>query len=63
MNWKYDISVITPTYNRGIFLAILYDSLIKQRLKNFEWVVVDDGSSDDTKKNNGRIYSRWINRY
>ena len=43
------ISILTPTYNRGNKLSKIYDSLLKQTSKNFEWIVVDDGSSDDTK--------------
>ena len=42
------ITVFTPTYNRKTFLPILYDSLQKQTFQDFEWVIVDDGSSDNT---------------
>jgi glycosyltransferase involved in cell wall biosynthesis len=42
------ISVFTATYNRKHTLRRLFDSLEKQTFKNFEWVVVDDGSSDGT---------------
>lgn len=42
------ITVFTPTYNRKHTLDRLYDSLINQTFKNFEWVIVDDGSSDGT---------------
>lgn len=44
------ITVLTPTYNRANLLEKLYISLIHQTNKNFEWLVVDDGSSDDTEK-------------
>lgn len=43
-------TIFTPTYNRGELLKILYDSLVRQTIKDFEWVIVDDGSSDNTKE-------------
>lgn len=43
------ITVFTPAYNRSHLLPRLYDSLCKQTFKDFEWVIVDDGSVDDTK--------------
>ena len=42
------ITVFTPTYNRAHLLPRLYDSLCKQTFKDFEWLIVDDGSVDDT---------------
>ena len=42
------ITVFTPTYNRGNLLNRLYQSLCKQKNKEFEWVIVDDGSTDET---------------
>ncbi len=42
------ITVFTPTYNRAHLLHDIYDSLVKQTFTDFEWVVVDDGSKDDT---------------
>lgn len=44
------VSVITPTYNRGYILQGCYQSLCKQTCMDFEWIVVDDGSTDDTTK-------------
>lgn len=43
------ISIITPTYNRKHTLDRLYNSLVSQSLSDFEWIVVDDGSIDNTK--------------
>ena len=43
------ITVFTPTYNRGNLLKRLYDSLCNQSFKDFEWLIVDDGSKDDTE--------------
>ena len=43
------ISVLTPTYNRAYTLTRLYKSLIYQSSKLFEWVIVDDGSKDETE--------------
>ena len=42
------ITVFTPTYNRAHLLPRLYESLCKQTFRDFEWVIVDDGSGDDT---------------
>lgn len=42
------ITVFTPTYNRGYVIEKLYRSLQKQRFYNFEWIVIDDGSTDNT---------------
>lgn len=44
------ITVFTPTYNRGYIIKQLYDSLILQSYKDFEWLVIDDGSTDDTEE-------------
>lgn len=43
------ITVLTPTYNRAHTLKRLFDSLIVQQDMQFEWIVIDDGSTDDTK--------------
>ena len=41
-------TVFTPTYNRAHTLHRVYDSLCAQTLRDFEWLVVDDGSTDNT---------------
>lgn len=43
------LSVITPTYNRGHLLQRCYNSLCSQTDMDFEWIIVDDGSVDDTE--------------
>lgn len=42
------LTVFTPTYNRAHTLPRLFDSLLAQDSKDFEWLVVDDGSTDKT---------------
>ena len=43
------VTVFTPTYNRASTLPALYDSLCKQTNLSFEWLIVDDGSVDETE--------------
>ncbi|MER3554473.1 MAG: glycosyltransferase family 2 protein [Meiothermus sp.] len=43
------ITVFTPSYNRAKLLPRAYESLRRQSFKDFEWLIVDDGSADDTK--------------
>lgn len=43
------ITILTPTYNRAHTLQRLFDSLIVQEDMRFEWLIVDDGSTDTTK--------------
>ena len=43
-----NITVFTPTYNRAYIIENLYRSLQKQSCTDFEWLVVDDGSADNT---------------
>lgn len=50
------ITVFTPTYNRAYLLPRLYESLCNQTIKDFIWLVIDDGSTDETKK----LISSWI---
>jgi len=44
------ISVVTCTFNRAYLLDNLYNSLKKQTFKNFVWIVIDDGSTDNTEE-------------
>ena len=43
------LTIFTPTYNRANTLGRLYESLKIQSNQDFEWLIVDDGSSDDTQ--------------
>lgn len=43
------ISVVTPTYNRGNLLKKCFNSLLLQSNSDFEWIIIDDGSTDNTK--------------
>lgn len=43
-------TVFTPTYNRAHLLPRLYESLNAQTFQDFEWIIVDDGSTDKTEE-------------
>lgn len=43
------VTVFTPTYNRSYILPKLFESLCMQTSRDFEWLIVDDGSTDDTE--------------
>lgn len=49
------ITVFTPTYNRAYILPQLYRSLQQQTCYNFEWLIVDDGSHDNTEN----LVKKW----
>ena len=55
MQYQEKITVFTPTYNRAYILENLYRSLQRQTCTQFEWLVVDDGSSDNT----GTLIETW----
>lgn len=44
------LTVFTPTFNRRELLTRCYESMCRQTNKDFVWMIVDDGSTDDTKK-------------
>jgi len=50
------ITVFTPTFNRAYSLGDVYESLCAQSMQNFEWVIVDDGSKDNTAE----LVQSWI---
>lgn len=43
------VSVVVPCYNGGRFIDQLLDSLSRQTFRDFELIIVDDGSRDDTR--------------
>jgi len=49
-------TVFTPTYNRGHTLSRVYKSLKRQTFTDFEWLIIDDGSTDDTCL----LVNQWI---
>ena len=55
MEFAYKITVFTPAYNRADTLEVLYRSLQKQSYRSFEWLIVDDGSTDGTRA----LVDRW----
>ncbi len=54
----YPLTILTPTYNRARILGKLYHSLCNQSNKNFEWIIVDDGSDDETRE----LVVPWIEK-
>ena len=52
------LTVFTPTYNRAYTLPKLYKSLLAQTNKNFIWLLIDDGSTDNTKS----LVQSWIDK-
>lgn len=60
------ITVFTPTFNRAKLLSKLYNSLLNQTFKDFEWLIVDDGSTDNTKDvveefiSENKIYIKYL---
>ena len=50
------LTIFTPAYNRAHTIGRTYESLCRQTSKDFEWLVIDDGSSDNTKE----LIEGWI---
>ena len=46
---KYLLTILTPTYNRRDRLPALFESLQNQTVYGFQWLVIDDGSNDNTE--------------
>lgn len=44
------LTIFTPAYNRAHTITRTYESLLRQTCKDFEWLVIDDGSSDNTRE-------------
>lgn len=52
------LTVFTPAYNRAHTLGRTYESLLKQNNKDFIWLVVDDGSTDETQE----MVKEWMSQ-
>ena len=52
------ITIITPTYNRAYILGAAYKSLCEQTNQEFEWIIVDDGSLDNTES----LVNSWMEK-
>ncbi|TWD98890.1 glycosyltransferase involved in cell wall biosynthesis [Neobacillus bataviensis] len=50
------LTIFTPTFNRAYTLHKLYESLKRQSNKDFIWLIIDDGSSDNTEE----LVQGWI---
>ncbi|MBD2002390.1 MULTISPECIES: glycosyltransferase family 2 protein [Cyanophyceae] len=48
--YQYKFTVFTPTYNRAYTLHRVYQSLKSQTYRDFEWLIIDDGSTDNTRE-------------
>lgn len=66
--YKYRFSIFTSTYNRARYLPVVYECLKRQTYQNFEWVIVNDGSSDNTDEvcksfiNEGLLHIKYIRK-
>ena len=56
MSEKPTLTIFTPTYNRAHTLWKGYEGLKRQTCKDFKWIIVDDGSTDNTRE----LVSGWI---
>lgn len=50
------ITIFTPAYNRAYTIHKCYESLKRQTCKEFEWLIIDDGSTDNTRQ----LIDKWI---
>lgn len=50
------ISILSPCYNRAYILPKAYESLLRQSSRNFQWIIIDDGSTDGTRE----LVGKWI---
>ena len=50
------LTIFTPTYNRAHTLGRVFQSLCRQTCKEFEWLIIDDGSTDNTRE----LVQSWI---
>jgi glycosyltransferase involved in cell wall biosynthesis len=57
-HWNFFFTVFTPTYNRARTLHRVYNSLSAQTYRDFEWLVIDDGSTDNTSQ----LIQEWMEK-
>lgn len=55
---KKTLTVFTPAYNRADTIIRTYNSLLRQTNKDFEWIIVDDGSTDNTEE----VVKPWLDQ-
>lgn len=56
MEIKKTLTVFTPTFNRAYSLPLGYEALKRQTCKDFKWLIIDDGSTDNTRE----LVQSWI---
>ena len=54
-NYSYKFTVVTATYNSVKYLHRVWESLKSQTFDDFEWIIIDDGSTDGT----GELIESW----
>lgn len=65
---KKTLTIFTPAYNRAHTIGRTYESLLRQTCKDFEWLIIDDGSTDNTRElvnswmEEGKIPIRYIHQ-
>ena len=50
------LTIFTPAYNRAYTLHLGYEALLRQTCQDFEWLIIDDGSTDNTRE----LVTGWI---
>ncbi|NDV60215.1 glycosyltransferase family 2 protein [Bacteroides sp. 519] len=55
-NRKPTLTIFTPTYNRVDTIHLCYESLLRQTSSDFQWLIIDDGSTDST----ANLVNGWI---
>lgn len=55
---KPTLTIFTPAYNRAYSLHLCYESLLGQSCKDFKWLIVDDGSTDNTRE----LVDSWLSK-